>query len=92
MDKGNKDEMQLAINGMNSRWKSSTGANEPRTIKGVAPKINSDVYKSTYEVAEAINNPKYSNQTRLIDSVVLRARCYSFMTESYIDNFLCHLI
>lgn len=63
MEKGNRDEMQLAINGMNSRWKSSVGANEPRTIKGVAAKINSDVFKSTYEVAEAINNPKYSKDT-----------------------------
>jgi hypothetical protein len=63
MEKGNRDEMQLAINGMNSRWKSSVGANEPRTIRGTAPKINSDVYKSTYEVAEAINNPKYAKDT-----------------------------
>ena len=63
MDKGNKDEMQLAINGMSSRWKSAVGGNEPRTIRGTAPRINSDVFKSTYEVAEAINNPKYAKDT-----------------------------
>ena len=63
MDKGNKDEMSLAINGMNSRYKSAVGANEPRTIRGTAPKVNADVFKSTYEVAEAINNPKYSKDT-----------------------------
>jgi len=63
MDKGNKDEMSLAINGMNSRYKSAVGANEPRTIRGTAPKVSADVFKSTYEVAEAINNPKYSKDT-----------------------------
>lgn len=63
MDKGNRDEMSLAINGMNSRYKSAVGANEPRTIRGTAPKVNADVFKSTYEVAEAINNPKYSKDT-----------------------------
>ena len=66
MEKGNPDEMKLAINGMNSRFRSTA---EPRLVKGEAPKFASDMFKSTYEVAEAINDKRYSHDTAYRKSV-----------------------
>ena len=67
MDKGNPDEMKLAINGMASRWKSAVG--EPKLVKGEAPKMASDMFTSTYEVAKAINDKRYSHDTAYRKSV-----------------------
>ena len=67
MEKGNPDEMKLAINGMSSRWKSAVG--EPKLVKGEAPKVASDMFKSTYEVAQAINDKRYSHDTSYRKSV-----------------------
>jgi len=66
MDKGNPDEMKLAINGINSRWKSTF---EPKLVKGEAPKVVGDMFKSTYEVAQAINDKRYSHDTAYRKSV-----------------------
>ena len=68
MEAGNEDEMKLAISGMNSRFKSSN-PQEPKLVKGNAPTVASDTFKSTYEVAQAINDKRYSHDTAYRKSV-----------------------
>ena len=68
MDAGNEDEMKLAISGMNSRYRSSNPL-EPKLVKGEAPSTAGDVFKSTYEVAQAINDKRYTHDTAYRKSV-----------------------
>ncbi len=68
MESGNQDEMKLAITGMNSRFQ-ATNPSEPKLVKGEAPKIANDSFKSTYEVAQAINDPRYTHDTAYRKSV-----------------------
>jgi hypothetical protein len=73
MESGNQDEMKLAITGMNSRFKASNPS-EPKLVKGEAPKVASDSFKSTYEVAQAINDPRYTHDTAYRKSVEEKLR------------------
>ncbi len=68
MESGNQDEMKLAITGMNSRFQ-ATNPSEPKLVRGDAPKVASDSFKSTYEVAQAINDPRYTHDTAYRKSV-----------------------
>ena len=68
MEAGKEDEMKLAISGMNSRFRSAN-PQEPKLVRGEAPKVAMDSFKSTYEVAQAINDPRYTHDTNYRKSV-----------------------
>ena len=68
MEAGNEDEMKLAITGMNSRFQ-ATNPREPKLVRGDAPKVAMESFKSTYEVAQAINDPRYTHDTNYRKSV-----------------------
>ena len=57
---GNKDLIQLAIDGIKSKYDNANGY-EGRMLSGKAPKTSGDVFRSQAELVEAMSDSRYEN-------------------------------
>ena len=60
VDAGNKDAIQLAINGLKSQYENVNGY-EGRMLTGKGDKTSSDVFRSQAELLRAMNDPRYDD-------------------------------
>jgi hypothetical protein len=61
MDSGDANQVHLAIQGMNARYK-ETNFSEPNLLKGEAAPAT-DVFRSTAEIVRAMQDPRYKEDT-----------------------------
>ena len=60
VETGNKQAIQLALNGLKSQYENSNGY-EGRMLSGKAPKTSGDVFRSQAEVVAAMSDARYEN-------------------------------
>tara|TARA_R100001510_G_C7629462_1_gene188621 strand:- start:99 stop:947 length:849 start_codon:yes stop_codon:yes gene_type:complete len=66
---GDKNSIQLAINGMLAQYQNDNGY-EGRMLSGKPAKTNTDVYQSQAQLVEAMNDPRYDRDPAYRNAVI----------------------
>ena len=66
---GDKNSIQLAVNGMLAQYQNDNGY-EGRMLTGKPAKTNTDVYQSQAQLVEAMNDPRYDRDPAYRNAVI----------------------